>query len=141
VADPILANGQLHHVAVHTSSFNKAFAFYTKLLCLPVHKAPFQFKERMIAWLDGGGILIELCSLKHGEEPQVYVDQRVGAAHIAFVFNDLDAVLDRLVAHGVRVRKPPFLPPTGDPTQPRVSFIEGPDGEDLELREAPGGER
>jgi hypothetical protein len=89
----------------------------------------------MLVWLEAGGMLIELHSVKDGDEPQAYDGRQVGTMHIAFEVQDLDAVVAHLRGHNVKILKRPFLPQTDDPNQPRVSFIEGPDQEEIELRE------
>lgn len=128
---------KVNHVAIQTTDFDRSFRFYTELLGLAVVKEPFRFKgRRTLTMLDAGSILIELYSVKDGTEPQVYDDRRVGADHIAFEVDNLDALISHLRANGICVLKEPFLPPTGDINQPRVAFIEGIDGEEIELREA-----
>ena len=127
---------KLHHVAIQTADFDRAFWFYTELLGLTVVKPPFNFKnKRTLTWLDAGGVLVELYSVKKNTQPEPYCDRRIGADHVAFMCLDLDAILDRLTRTNIKFLKGPFFPPTGDPDQPRVAFIEGPDGEELELRE------
>lgn len=127
---------RIHHVALQTAHFEKAFEFYTKLLGLRVVKEPFNFKgKRTLAWLDAGTITIELYSVKNDKIPQPYDDRRVGADHVAFEVQNLDNVLTHLRNHNVKVLKEPFKPPTDDAQQPRVAFIEGVDGEEIELRE------
>lgn len=128
-------NCRLHHVAIQTASFGRAFQFYTELLGLSVVKPPFNFKnKRIMAWLDAGNALIELYSVKKGTQPQPYDDQRVGADHIAFAVDNMDALLELLKENKVTILKKPFIPP-GDKYQARVLFIEGPDGEEVELTE------
>lgn len=128
---------RLHHVALQTAHFEKAFEFYTKVLGLKVIKKPFNFKgKRTLTWLDAGPIIIELYSVKSGKNPQPYDSRRVGADHIAFEVQNLDTALAHLRKHNVKIIKEPFKPPTNDPQQPRVAFIEGIDGEEIELREA-----
>jgi glyoxylase I family protein len=126
---------QIHHVAVQTANFEKAFKFYTETLGLKIQKEPFQFKGRTLTWLDGGGIKIELFSIKAGKEPQKYDARRVGTDHIALEVKRLDDAISYLSERGVTILKEPFYPPTADPFQPRVAFIEGADGEEIELRE------
>jgi glyoxylase I family protein len=127
---------RIHHVALQTAHFEKAFDFYAKLLGLKVLKEPFTFKgKRTIAWFDGGTILIELYSVKNDEEPQPYDDRRIGPDHIAFEVQDLDAIITHLHQHNVKILKEPFTPLIDDPQQPRVAFIEGVEGEEIELRE------
>ncbi len=127
---------QIHHVALQTAHVDRAFEFYTELLGLSVVKKPFNFKDkRTLAWLNAGAITIELYNVKNGQVPQPYDDRRVGADHIAFEVQDLDVMLAHLRKHNVKVLKEPFTPPTDDSQQPRVAFIEGVDGEEIELRE------
>jgi glyoxylase I family protein len=127
---------RLHHVAIQTKSFEQAFRFYTELLDLTVVRPPFRFKnQRTLAWLDGGSVLIELYSVKDGINPELYSDHRLGTDHIAFEVADMSSILARLTENGINIIKEPFLPPTGDPNQPLVAFIEGPDGEEIELRQ------
>jgi glyoxylase I family protein len=127
---------RLHHVAVQTKNFDAAFKFYTKLLGLRIVKEPYRFKgKRTLAFLDAGGILIELYGVKDGTEPQPYDERRIGADHIAFEVANLDGFLESLKEQNTKVLKEPFLPPTNDPNQTRVAFIEGVDGEEIELRE------
>ncbi len=128
----------IHHVCIQTSNFEKAFEFYTKALGFKVIKPPFDFRgERRVAWLDAGSIIVELNSLKRGTEDRVqeYSSFGMGPSHIALAVDNLDDFIDRLKEYDVRVVKYPFLPPTGDPDQPRVAFIEGPDKDHIELRE------
>ncbi len=130
--------GSVHHICVQTSDFETAFQFYTQAIGLPVIKEPFNYKGmRRITWLDAGSIVIELNNLKKGTEDQAreYSSFSFGPSHIAFIVDDLDAVIERLEAHKVSIVKFPFLPPTGDSNQPRVAFVEGPDGDHIELRE------
>lgn len=131
-------NCQLHHVCIQTSDFQRAFQFYTEALGLGIIKAPFLYKEKKwIAWLSAGPMIIELNGIEKGKEDQAqpYTSYGMGPSHVAFMVEDLDVLIERLVGHQVRVVKAPFLPPTGDPGQPRVAFIEGPDGDHIELRE------
>ena len=132
--------GSIHHICIQTLDFEKAFKFYTEAIGLPVLREPFDFKGvRRLAWLDAGSIIIELNSLKRGTKDRAcpYSSFGLGPSHIAFEVDDLDPVIERLRAHNVPIVKPPFLPPTGDPHQPRVAFVEGPDGDHIELRESP----
>lgn len=129
---------QLHHIAIQTKDFKKAYHFYTELLGLQVVKEPIIFKgKRTLAWLASGGIMIELFSVKSDETAQAYDDRHVGPIHIAFEVQDIDAILAYLIRHYVKIMKSPFVPSTDDPDQPRVAFLEGPDGEEIEIREIP----
>lgn len=126
---------QIHHVAIQTANFDKAFRFYTEILGLEVATSPYSFKDRTLTWLRSGSIMVELFSMKQNREPQAYNPCRVGVEHIAFEVDNLDTVLLHLKDNGLKILKNPFLPPTNDPLQPRICVIEGADGEEIELRE------
>jgi glyoxylase I family protein len=129
-------NLRLHNVAIQTGNFERSYHFYSKVLRLPVVREPFTFKEqRRLAWFDAGSILIELYSVKFTRDSSPYDPDGVGPDHLAFEVDDLDAMLEWLEVAGYKPIKPPFVPPSGDPTQPRVVFIAGPDGEELQFRE------
>jgi catechol 2,3-dioxygenase-like lactoylglutathione lyase family enzyme len=124
-----------HSVSVQTADFDKAYRFYTEILGLDVDREPFQFKTRMLAWLRAGTILIELYSVRSHSEPGPYNPNGVGPDHLAFEVCDLDAFVDHLKLNEVVIKTGPWRPPSGDPYQPRVLFVEGPDGEELQFRE------
>jgi catechol 2,3-dioxygenase-like lactoylglutathione lyase family enzyme len=126
----------VHSVALQTASFEEAFDFYTSVLGLRVAREPFFFKTRRLAWLDGGSVLIELYSGKEGVALGDHSQAHVGPDHIAFTVDDLDSMVEHLKSNGVTIIKGPYVPPSGDPAQPRVVFAEGPDGEEIQFREA-----
>ncbi len=126
----------LHHVALQTANFEKAVWFYHDLLGFEFIKEPFSYKgQREMAWFDCGNIQIELFTIKSGTTPEPYNGQAIGPNHLAFEVKDIHVFLDSVREKGVRVLKEPFLPTTDDPNQPLVGFIEGPDGEEIEIRE------
>jgi glyoxylase I family protein len=125
----------VHSVSVQTADFDAAYDFYTRIVGLKTVRAPYAFKTRTLAWLDGGGILIELYSVKAGAEPVPYSPSGVGLDHIAFVVDNLEAMISTLEENNIRILQGPMIPPSGDPRQPRVLFVEGPDGEEVQFRE------
>jgi glyoxylase I family protein len=127
---------RLDHIAVQSADFEKSFLFYSETLGLRVTKQPFRFKTRMVAWLDAGIVQIELTSMKDGDERVPFSSRGVGPSHLAFAVPDLAAALAAIGEQGVEVVKPPFVPPTGDPDQPTIAFIRGPEGEEIEIRES-----
>jgi glyoxylase I family protein len=129
-------NPKIHHVAIQTRDFEKALYFYTQVLGFKIVKEPFSYKGlRTLTWIDMGGMMIELFSVKKGREGTDFDDTRVGSVHIAFEVENLSVVFDYLRKHNIRILKEPFKPPTSDPLQPLVGFIAGPDGEEIEFRE------
>ncbi len=135
VAAPTPLLCTVHSVAVQTADFENALDFYVRILGLAVLRAPFQFKTRQLAWLEGGSVQIELYSIRAGVSPEPYDDNRVGPDHIAFVTDDLDALVLHLSGQNVKILRGPLIPPSGDPKQPRILFVEGPDGDELQFRE------
>ena len=131
----------LHSVAVQTADFEKALDFYARILGLEVLRSPFQYKTRQLAWLGAGPVQIELYSIRAGMNPEPYDANRVGPDHVAFVTDDLDALVSYFSQQNVKVLKGPLVPPSGDPQQPRVMFVEGPDGDELQFREPDGWSR
>lgn len=127
---------RIHNVAIQTGDFDRAYNFYANVLCLPVLREPYEYKnQRTLAWFDGGSIQLELYSVKFKLSPTPYEPTGVGPDHVAFEVEDLDAVISWLRGHGISPIKPPFVPPSGDPRQSRVVFFSGPDGEELQFRE------
>lgn len=132
---PVTVGCRVHSVAIQTALFDESFHFYSRIIGLPVVREPFSFKARTLAWLSAGSALIELFSVKHGASPVDYDPAAVGITHIAFEVDDLDLVRENLLDRGVKVVKGPLLPPSGDPAQPRVLFVEDPDGAAVQFRE------
>lgn len=124
-----------HSIAIQTATFDESYSFYKDILGLRVVREPYQFKTRRLAWLDTGTALIELYSIRSGDTPVPYTDNRLGSDHVAFTVADVDIMSSYLIDNGVKILKGPYLPPSGDPRQPRILFAEGPDGEELQFRE------
>jgi catechol 2,3-dioxygenase-like lactoylglutathione lyase family enzyme len=133
--DESVLSCQVHSIAIQTASFRVSYEFYTKVLGLRVIRPPFRFKSRTLAWLDGEGTLIELYSVKPDVHPAPYNDRAIGVDHVAFVVKNLDLVAETMLKHGAKITKGPFVPPSGDSHQPRVLFVEGPDGVHIQFRE------
>jgi len=127
--------GGVDHISIQTSDFEKALKFYNGLLRLPICVIPFYYKTRRLCYLDAGNIRIELYSTKTDGHPVVeYTANRGGLDHISFRTADLTALVDRLRVSGVRILKPPFSITT-DAGNSTLAFVEGPDGQEIELRQ------
>lgn len=123
------------HISIQASDFERALTFYSELLGFHICVAPFDFKTRRLCYLDAGNIRIELYSTKEGESHNaLYSSERVGLDHIAFVTRDLRGLVHRLSCHGVRIIKPPFSIST-NAGHSTLAFVEGPDGQEIELRQ------
>ena len=124
----------VHHVAVQTSRFEEALAFYTEILGLELAERR-RFKRREMAWLKAGSVAIELFSVRQGEMLEAWNDFYSGPVHIAFIVEDLDKFLESALRRGARFHPShpaPFSPPIPDP--PRIAYLLGPDGEEIEIR-------
>jgi methylmalonyl-CoA/ethylmalonyl-CoA epimerase len=124
------------HISVQTNDFDKALDFYSRILDLGIAKEPFSFRDRRLCYLSAGNVNIELYSVKSSDAPAAeYAGNRGGLDHIAFVVEDLEGEIQRLKREGIRIIKEPFYPPIEDKLKPRIAFIEGPDKQEIELRE------
>jgi glyoxylase I family protein len=124
----------IHHVAIQTTDFDKALAFYTEILGAELLEKR-KFKKREMAWLKAGETKIELFSKREGEKLHPWSDFYSGPVHIAFLVNDLDEFLKTATDRGARFHPShpaPFVPPV--PGAPRIAYLIGPDGEEIELR-------
>jgi len=129
-------SAEIHSVAIQSRDFDKALHFYAHVLGLPIVVEPYEFKKkRILAWLDAGTCLLELYSNKLGDDPVAWDPKGVGPVNLAFAVDSLDDVITLAKQENLRIIKPPFIPPSGDPNQPRVMFISGPDDEQLLFRE------
>jgi len=126
----------MHSVAMQTSDFDKAFHFYSEILGLRVVREPFLFNgKRTLTWLDAGTCYLELYSIKIDEEAVEWTDKNLGPVNLAFEVEDIDSSITWFMHNKVPILREPFIPPSGDPNQPRVAFIEGPDKEEILIRE------
>jgi catechol 2,3-dioxygenase-like lactoylglutathione lyase family enzyme len=123
----------IEHISIQASDFDQAFHFYTQILGLSVCVPPFSYKSRRLCYLDAGKIRIELYSIKPGEDVSRYCETRCGLDHLAFVTDALSDTIERLRQRGVRVLKSPFVPASGNAEQVPIAFIEGPDGQVIEI--------
>jgi len=124
------------HIAIQTNDFDVTFDFYNRVLGFSIVKEPFNFKNRRLCYLSAGNISIELYSIKEGSKSaSAYEGNRGGLDHVAFVVDDIETEIKKLQQEGFRIIKPPFYPPTNEINQPRIAFIEGPDKQEIEIRE------
>ena len=126
----------IHHIAIQTSDLDRALAFYVDLLGaeLLVRR---QFKSRQMAWLRVGHVQLELFSNRAGQSLKPWSDFYSGPVHLAFQVDDLDAFLQEAHALGARFHPShpaPFVPPV--PGAGKIAYLLGPDGEEVEIREA-----
>lgn len=140
--NPLLGGGGFHHVAVKVHDFDKSIGFYTQIL---------GFKEK-IRWgerkegQDGRAIMLDTgdgnyLELFAGGPATPRTPSSPTAAdgpilHIAFRTADVDAVVVRARTAGITITMEPKhvdIPSTPGPTPVRIAFVQGYDGEILEL--------
>lgn len=111
----------IHHVSLNISDVERALPFYRDVMGFAVLDRPdFSFGG---AWLDaGGGRQIHLI------EAEVPDDH---GQHVAFLVDDIDAVVAAIRLAGVDVGDPSEVVDTGI----RQAFLADPDGNRLELNQ------
>ncbi len=122
-----------HHVALHCADFERSHRFYTECLGLREFKR-WQSGERTVALLElAAGEYIELFS--HGLPRSLEGSQAGMFAHIALNVSDSRAAFERALAWGAREKLAPKQVALGeeDPLQATISFVYGPDGEEIEF--------
>lgn len=124
------------HISIQTNDFDYAFDFYHHVLGFKIVKQPFHFKTRRLCYLNAGNINIELYSIKPDNKPAIeYTAHRGGLDHIAFTVENVEEEVERLKQKGVKIIKAPFYPQTNDNNRSQIAFIEGPDKQEIEIRE------
>ncbi len=79
--------------------------------------------------------LFEYCTPKSA--PRDLEPRNVGNAHVCFVVNDLAALYERLVEHGVSTLSPPIEVDTGVNKGGAALYLRDPDGITLEIFQRP----
>lgn len=137
----------LRHAGIVVSNLEEALHFYQDMLGLKVVKrmeesgdfidnisALEDVKVTTVKMAVEDGNLIEL--LYYHSHPQGADADKpiswIGASHVAFTVEDLDAEYKKLTKSGVRFNCPPQISPDG---YAKVTFCRGPDGVLIELVE------
>lgn len=126
----------LHHVAIQTADLDRALYFYVEILGAELLERR-RFKRRQQAWLRVGEVRMELYSVRDGETLDAWSDRYAGPVHLAFAVPDLEPFLAAAVERGARFHPShpePFVPPV--PGAGLIAYLEGPDGEEVEIRSA-----
>ena len=119
-----MALRQIHHVqlAMPEGREREAVAFYAGLLALSQVEKPPALKARGGAWFEAGDVRVHL-----GVEPGFRPARK---AHPAFAADDLEALLAKLDAAGIEIRRDSLLPGY------RRAYVSDPFGNRIELLEA-----
>ncbi len=138
----------VHHTCITVSDLDRSIAFYRGVLGLELvmteesersgddrSKALGVAKATVkLAILRAGDAQVEL--IEYVTSPGRPYDRHnndVGAMHIAFQVENIDAVYRRLVDHGVRFTAPPATIPAGPMAGWRWTYFFDPDGVSLEI--------
>lgn len=125
--------GRLHHVSIQTIDWERSLAFYGEVLGLPcTSQVRLPNGKRLALFGSTESTRIELASPPPGKTPSPAEDATTVITHLAFQVKDVPAVLDRIRAHGLRIRVEPTEIDT-DGLHATIAFFEGPNGESIEL--------
>lgn len=125
----------VHHIALHVSDFEKSYKFYTEALGFKEYRR-WNSADRVICLLElGGGVYVELFS--NGAERTCKNEQSGMYVHLALSVKDSKKAFERAVSFGAGVKKEPeeMLLPSEPPIPAVISFVVGPDGEEIEFFE------
>lgn len=123
----------IHHAAIICSDYPRSKQFYTEILGLKVIAENYREARdsyKLDLALPNGG-QIELFSFNHPPKRPSY-PEACGLRHLAFLVDDIEAVVAELTRQGVAVE--PIR--VDEYTQQRYTFFSDPDGLPLELYEA-----
>ncbi|MDQ6732237.1 MAG: VOC family protein [Actinomycetota bacterium] len=116
------------HTCIRVRDVDRSVVFYALLGFEHRGRLNFQSAYNVYLGLPGGRDVLELTVNVGREEPYDLGD---GYNHVALTVPDLDGLLSRLAAEGIKPEKPPFHP--GDRGEYRVCFVADPDGYRIEL--------
>jgi catechol 2,3-dioxygenase-like lactoylglutathione lyase family enzyme len=138
----------VHHTCITVSDLERSIAFYRDTLGLELimtEESERSGDDRSKA-LGVARAKVKLAILRAGEaqvelieyvtvqgRPYDRNNNDVGAMHIAFRVDDIDAAYRRLVDHGVRFTAPPATIPAGPMAGWRWTYFFDPDGVSLEI--------
>ena len=138
----------VHHTCITVSNLEQSIAFYRDLLGLELlftEESERSQDDRSkalgiagakvkLAILWAGNSRVELIEYVASQgRPYDRKNNDVGAMHIAFQVEDIEAVYQRMVDHGVRFTAPPATIPAGPMAGWRWTYFFDPDGVSLEI--------
>jgi len=141
------------HTGITVSNLERSLAFWRDVLGFELSHTAHQTGElaREITGVAGaelklavlkapGGHKIELLEYLAPPDRTKHTDLRpcdVGSVHVALTVNDLDAILQRIVASGWKTAGKPQTLQSGPNAGKRVVYVRDPDGTTIELMELP----
>lgn len=124
-----------HHVGIRVTDENRAIDFYAVLGFQPEPGCRWP-EHDAIALINDDGLRINLIynGKVRDSDNNVLLDEPEkwpGITHVAFQVPDLDAVVEKMNSHGIRITEGPEV--IGD--QRRICFVRDPDGNVIEFDE------
>jgi glyoxylase I family protein len=142
------------HTGITVSNLERSLAFWRDVLGFELSHTAHQTGElaREITGVAGaelklavlkapGGHKIELLEYLAPPDRTKHTDLRpcdVGSVHVALTVNDLNAVLQRIVASGWKTAGKPQTLQSGPNAGKRVVYVRDPDGTTIEFMQTPG---
>lgn len=126
----------IHHIALHASDFEKSYRFYTEGLGFQEYRRWKAGNGRTIALLEiANGVCVELFS--DGEKRTCFDEQAGLYVHLALDVTDTRKAFARAIAYGATEKMAPkdMALPSEPPIEASISFVYGPDGEQIEFFE------
>ena len=139
------------HTGITVTNLERSLAFWRDVLGFQLSHRPHQTGELAseitgvpgagisIAVLKGYGHKIELLEYLAPPKRQHFRPRPcdVGSVHVAFVVDNLDAVLERIAASGWKAAGNPQTLQRGPNTGKRVVYVRDPDGATIEFMQPP----
>lgn len=138
----------VHHTCITVSDRDRSVAFYRDLLGLELIMTEESERSQddrskalgvagakvKLAILRAGNTRVELIEYATSQgRPYDRKNNDVGAMHIAFQVEDIDAVYQRMLEHGVRFTSEPVTIPAGPMKGWRWTYFFDPDGVSMEI--------
>jgi glyoxylase I family protein len=123
------------HVGMTVSNMDRSVTFYCDLLGLTLHLRKKTDDGADLAFLDAGGVMLEIIAPANGAKRAVDVpEDTAGLRHLTFLYESVDQTFARLEEAGVEIKERPRFAYNPEVLQ-KVAFIRDPDGIIIELAE------
>ena len=135
MSNKVIKGCTFHHIALQTSDFDKSFKFYTEGLGFEVYRQWTSRTGKKIALINiGTDQYFEIFS--DGEPHTENHTEAGNYIHLALQVEDSQVAYDRALQYGAtEMDKAPahYSLPSEPPINVIISFVKGPDGEELEF--------
>jgi glyoxylase I family protein len=140
------------HTGITVSNLERSLAFWRDVLGFELSHRAHQAGELAeeitgvpgaeisLAVLKAPGHKIELLQYLAPADRRQHIELRpcdVGSVHVALTVNNLDAVLEKIVASGWKAGRKPQTLTTGPNAGKRVIYVRDPDGTTIEFMQSP----